>query len=1309
MGTRLPTAKKGMTDRVFKAYVSKFIRSTLVGCMLCSTPLFPDEADDLLAVVKANYNENNDDGYVINFTDVSIIEYIRFVSKVIGVNFIFNDDELSFKTTIVSEEPISAKNVLSTLIQVLRVNDLRILEQNSNLIITKNETVKQIPEIVTDSSDQKTSRAAIVTRIFRINNVSPTLLVSILEPMLSPQALIKVMPGSSLLIVSDVVSNVDKIASLLVTLDTSHSPLEVDTYECQNFGPTKLIELAAQILAPFTEGTPFLLIPQSETNSIFIVATTSLIERALTVIEDLDAIKKEPISQEGLGEKVFIYKILNRSPEFLLSSLRQIAQELIDSKSPSRYLIQSLESVKWIRDSNSLMFLAAPQNIDQIKTILASMDTAGVKTGPASFYIFHLNDASPDKVQAWINEMADTLSQSPHPDQGLISALRSNQLIKETNSLIFTGNEQALSRIKEILASTDFKTKIQTQTASNFWMYTPKFSSGEEILAQLQELEENLKDSRLSDPSLIKMLDTVKWVPKSKALVFTGTPEAIEKIKPIVAEIDQTGKAPIKESVEAANQFWMYKPEHRSGEEIVSHVNEIAQNLEDSGLANPSFLKTLETMRWVPKTNSLIFTGDADSLERIKPIVKSIDETGKADVKPEVPSSTDSKKTSFFIYKPISKTPQDIEKSLTAIANDLKLSGLADPMLLQTIASMRLVDTTDSLLFTGTSDSLDKVKGLIERIDIPSAKGPSIQQVGTQTFLIYKLQFVNPEKVIASLKAIANDLEAGDHPDQNLMNTIRNVKTIKETNSLLFMGPEKTLIQVEGLAKKFDVPSFQAKDEKPEIAPEDREAPSNFVLYVPKYVAGQELITMVVEFKQHLMQTGVVDKELFDTISHLKWIAKTNSILISGSAAAIARVEELLTRFDLPTKDGEPLPPTIQTLETTSFLVYKLQYHNGSSIQEALKKVAIELSKTNSDSNKQILDAINSIQWIEVTNSLIGTGHQTALGKVKELIRNLDTPLKQVFIEVLILETRLTNTQDFGLQWGSKFKYLDKFAGATGNFPPSTGSIGPGRASNFNLGAVNATRFPSPDDVPFAPEGFDLGIIGDIILHKGNTFISLGSLVSALQQDTDTVIIMNPKIITQDNKNSTIFVGNNIPFVGSQVSNQSSNVVLTTSLEYRDLGLNLSITPTLSTSEIVTLDIMVDITEQTFPSTNFGTSGVQGINSSHTSMSTRVTVPNRHFLALSGMLQDTKSHARAQIPCLGGLPVIGAAFSQNQRTDAKANILIFLKPVIINTFEEYRELTENQEILLKEESGPEIIKEELEAGLEWVKCPEDDD
>lgn len=369
-----------------------------------------------------------------------------------------------------------------------------------------------------------------------------------------------------------------------------------------------------------------------------------------------------------------------------------------------------------------------------------------------------------------------------------------------------------------------------------------------------------------------------------------------------------------------------------------------------------------------------------------------------------------------------------------------------------------------------------------------------------------------------------------------------------------------------------------------------------------------------------------------------------------------------------------------------------------------------DLSASNPHSVSKLLAAINSLQWIKMTNSLLATGTPEVLTQLKELIQNIDIPLRQVFIEVLIIQTEIGNTQQFGLQWGSKFKYLDRFAGGVGNFP----TINPITAANPNLALSDGlnrvnnlpANTPLATDIPVSP-GFDLGVIGDIILHKGKSFISLASLVSAIEGDADAVVVMNPKIIAQDNMQSTIFVGQNIPFSGSQVNTLGIGASQTqTNIEYRDVGISLSITPILGMNDIITLDIANEITAQVANTTNQGTNAnIQGLQTSRTALNARVHVPDKHFVALSAVIQDTKSHFRSGIPCLGGLPVIGAIFSENDRTNARNNVIFFIRPVIIDSIEEYERVTQNQEQLYKDWGSKQIIKEEIDGAIDTIRNP----
>jgi type III secretion protein C len=433
--------------------------------------------------------------------------------------------------------------------------------------------------------------------------------------------------------------------------------------------------------------------------------------------------------------------------------------------------------------------------------------------------------------------------------------------------------------------------------------------------------------------------------------------------------------------------------------------------------------------------------------------------------------------------------------------------------------------------------------------------------------------------------------------------------------------------------------------------------------------SGHVLKALVQILKVHGM--SVVEEEGYLVVQKAE-DSTVDSPVQKKEACAPAAVpgEALVAALDLP-----PAAIEIRVKAEPQFLVYKLQYHGGGEIEEAIKKIAGDLHHK-PDTSPKYLSALESVQWVKTTNSLICSGEEDVLPNVKKLIESLDAPLKQVFIEILVIETDVRKSVDFGLQWAAGGKYQNSVGMGGGNFPP--GQAAAPFAKAFQ--GVNAQNPPTGTNQFPIGGGFDFGVIGDIILHKGKSYFSLGSLISALQIDGESTIVLNQKIITQDNKNSTIFVGDNIPFTGSIVQTVGSSQQTTANVEYRDIGVLLNITPKLGENNIITLDLTQEITEA-LPTAqaSLSTTQVAGIQTTKTNMMTHVHVPDKHFLVLSGMIRNTKVQHKAGLPCLGGLPLIGAAFSKNQNHDEKRNVIIFVRPRIIHSMEEYQNVTKNQE------------------------------
>lgn len=1081
---------------------------------------------------------------------------------------------------------------------------------------------------------------------------------------------------------------ITKLEQILPSLDTkSPTPATYQLYVYTvQYVPEKQIIANLEQMSTKTQDPDFMSAVQSAywvegSRSLIFNTTPAVIAQLQTLLPTLDL----------LAPEMYIYKVQIATPEQITSALQKMSLSLQDKD-----LTNAIKGMQWIDESHAFIFNGTSSAINQLKNILPSLDATSptvlsANSAKGQFLIYNPQNQKGDALKSILIDLAQNLKGSGLQNNTFISTLDSMKWVPSSNSLVFTGDTTSLDKIREILTNIDIPS--QEAVVSQTFVYKPVYATETQLQNALTQFAQKLDDNDTNDQKLAQAIYGMTWSKSNSSFIFKADPSTIARLKSTLLFLDSpAGLASIKNT-----NFFLYKLQYIPGDILIQNLSNLSKTLPTEDPQSAAITKAIQSLQWIKENNSLMITGSPYVIDQIKAFTADFDIPSAA-VKPEA-----SPKGDFLIYKPLYQTAEQIQQSLLTLAKELSSSSYADTDLLKSLQTARIVPSTKSLLFTGTSETLDKVKSLASSVDIKIPTESTTQNLGDITFLIYKIKQAPYEDLIRSLQTFASQLNQSNVADETLAKSLNSVNWIQETNSLMFTGPQETLKRIEGLVNKFDFGTVLP-------TPTPQATPSTFIVYTPKTQTGTDLINILHEFMQNLTQSGLSDPQLFSAISNLRFIDKTNSLVISGDASSIQKIQDLLVKFDVASPDNK------SQVDASNFLIYKLQYHQGIDIQLALKKVATSLSKSSPDANQGLIDAIDSLQWIEVTNSLLGTGEPSILARIKHLVTNLDVPLRQVFIEVLVIETALFNSQNFGLQWGSQLQYLNKTIGAIGNFPAvlnntvNNGSQFPGTlnlsnpisyTTNLNT-PVQGNPLSSSTAVPFST-GFDLGVIGDIIFHKGQSFISLGSLLNALQVDNDSTVIMNPKIITQDGHTSSIFVGQNIPFVGSFVSNSASNTVQSSNIEYRDVGVNLIITPTLGTNNIVTLDISQDISEQSPNTTSVQGSQVTGIQTSHTTMNTRVHVPDRHFLVLSGMIQDTKTHYNTSIPCLGGLPVIGALFAENDRANTKSNVIIFLKPFIIDSFKDYDLLTSNEEELYKTQVGLQDLKEEFDAGAEMIK------
>lgn len=373
------------------------------------------------------------------------------------------------------------------------------------------------------------------------------------------------------------------------------------------------------------------------------------------------------------------------------------------------------------------------------------------------------------------------------------------------------------------------------------------------------------------------------------------------------------------------------------------------------------------------------------------------------------------------------------------------------------------------------------------------------------------------------------------------------------------------------------------------------------------------------------------------------------------------------------------LPGGIQ--KPTQFFIYKLQYRKGDSVEPALRQVADTIQQ-NERGSEDLINTLRSVQWLATPNSLVFSGTPESLARAHLLVQDIDTPMRQVLIEMLILETTLEDSLNFGVSYATRFGG-GNLSGSQSFFSGSSPLV----AAIANTGltglgsVVGNQQVIVPNGTNLAQtSGFNIGVIGQKITHCGKEFGSLGALVRALHDRSRDKVVSNPKLLVEDNAPAELFVGINTPYRTQSISNDFGSVI-TSNFEYRDIGTRLKVTPYLGNSDIIALDIEEEVsTIIAGLITNADTASTSpGPTTRLNRTTTRVHIPDGYFLIISGMMQNEESRERNQIPCLGGVPLVGAAFSDKRNHDLRRNLMIFIRPKIIDTEEEIQTITKHQQ------------------------------
>ncbi len=288
------------------------------------------------------------------------------------------------------------------------------------------------------------------------------------------------------------------------------------------------------------------------------------------------------------------------------------------------------------------------------------------------------------------------------------------------------------------------------------------------------------------------------------------------------------------------------------------------------------------------------------------------------------------------------------------------------------------------------------------------------------------------------------------------------------------------------------------------------------------------------------------------------------------------------------------------------------------------------------------------------TNSLLISAAPQDYDVLRRVIAEIDIPRRQVYVEAIILEISLDKSRQLGFEYQG--------GSALGN-------------EGIGLGRLNLKDLNGALTAPQSLSGLVMAAASNqtITLPDGTKVPAQVALFNALQSDTDVNILSAPNILTSDNQEAEILVGQNIPFIASRATDTTNLANTFATVERQDVGITLRLTPQISQGGVVRLDLYEEVSA-VVPNPPVDPN-IAGPTTTVRSASTTIVARSGHTVALGGLISDNVSNSQSKIPFIGDIPVLGNLFKSTDDRRNKTNLLVFLTPHIVHDETDLQEIS----------------------------------
>lgn len=523
---------------------------------------------------------------------------------------------------------------------------------------------------------------------------------------------------------------------------------------------------------------------------------------------------------------------------------------------------------------------------------------------------------------------------------------------------------------------------------------------------------------------------------------------------------------------------------------------------------------------------------------------------------------------------------------------------------------------TNTIILTDTARNVEKLVSLLSSLDKESLPGKiDFKDVELPVFIrfvsnITGKNFAFDEKVGGKVTVISPK----EISQEELYELFLSVLQFKGFTAI----PSDNLIQI--------IPLSDAKQSWTPVLTEEGKGEGFVTRLIPlEFLNANEAVRLVTPL---ISKNGVINA-----------YTQTNTIILTDTAKNVERLVSLFSSLD---REGLPRKGKIN--------VYSLENAEAEEISKTLTNLfarqpaAQPGGMPGGPPTTQI-----SVTADRFTNSLIITADIDDYDSVKEVIKKLDIRRRQVYVEAAIMEISLSKMKELGIE----FRAITPTDSA-GNISQSTTGFG-----GTNFGGIGAAV--SGPEALASLSGMAAGVVQGTFKFGSKEYLNVGALVRALQTEGDVNVLSTPHLLTTDNQRAEIVVGENVPFITGQ--SQTTGGTILQSIERKDIGITLRLTPRVSEGEFVKLDIYQEISSLTEAAAfNVNTVGPL-VNKRYAS--TTVVAKDGETIAIGGLLRDNETKISKKVPLLGDIPLLGFLFRYQKRQIDKTNLLIFITPTIV--------------------------------------------